>query len=80
MQIQTETRRQRRERKYGPRAGKPNKPVCPVRPEPTVRQAPRWDPVLAMRLWNVGLFGDWREFDFRLIRKTLKRPCLPYRN
>jgi hypothetical protein len=77
----TETRRQRRERLYGPAAGKPNKRLCPARPAPAEKPAPRyWDPVTALRLWNGGLFGDWREFDFKRIRRVLVRPCLPYRN
>ena len=77
----TETRRQRRERLYGPAAGRPNRKLQPTRPEPAQKPAPRcWDPVLAMNLWNVGLFGTWQEFDFRRIRRELKRPCVPYRN
>lgn len=76
-----ETRRQRRERLYGPAVGKPNKRICPDRPELASKPAPRlWDVCTALRLWNCGLFGDWREFDFRLLRRTLGRPCLPYRN
>lgn len=79
--VQTETRRQRRERLYGPAAGKPNKRLCPARPIAREKPAPRyWDPVTALRLWNAGLFGTWQEFDFRKIRRTLGRPCLPYRN
>jgi hypothetical protein len=79
--LKTETRRERRERLYGPATGGPNKPVCPARPEPAFKPAPEcWDVVTAMKLWNCGLFGDWREFDYWLIIETLGRPSLPYRN
>ena len=76
-----ETRRQRRERLYGPATGRPNKRLCPVRPERAERPAPRlWDVCTAMRLWENGLFGSWHTFDFKRIRSVLKQPVLPYRD
>lgn len=76
-----ETRRQRRERLYGPATGRPNKRICPDLPVYRPKPAPRlWDVCTALRLWNCGLFGDWREFDFARIRRELVIPSLPYRN
>ena len=81
MSLRSKRRRERRERLYGPAGGKPNKRICPDRPAQTERPAPRlWDVCTALRLWNGGLFGDWRDFDYNLIRRALIRPCLPYRN
>jgi hypothetical protein len=81
-EITIETRKQRRERLYGPATGRPNKRLCPVLPTASAeRAAPRlWDVCTALRLWNGGLFGDWREFNYRRLRRELVRPCLPYRN
>ena len=39
-----------------------------------------WDPVIGLRLWNVGLFGPDRAFRYNNIIRALGRPVLDYRH
>jgi hypothetical protein len=75
-----ETRRQRRRRKFGEPNGKPILPPRSASVKKDSSGGPLWDPVIGMRLWTMGLFGDQSSFDFRRIIKILGRPVLEYRN
>ena len=39
-----------------------------------------WDPVIGLRLWNVGLFGPDQSFHYLDIVRALGRPVLDYRH
>jgi hypothetical protein len=80
------TRRQIRALRFGHKVPA-DKTVAAVRKQVEaikLKRKPRdgitWDPVIGMRLWNVGLFGPDHTFQYRQIIIALRRPVLDYRS